>query len=394
MIKKTITSLFTLLLISFSFIHAESLSARPVTGEEIAVEAGNEKFISYSDRLIQTTSNHNFERFKPGFPNYELLTLQDSENPEVQKFREVFLTPRYKKLLAESLDSAVEYRLYVRRELEKEGVPKELEYLPVVESYYKTTARSKSGALGMWQFMSNSVRPYLKLTEYVDERLDPWKETYAAIKKLQENYRTFSDWNLAIGAYNCGAGAMAKAVKNAEISDFWFIMEKELVPLQTRQYVPKLIAISDLLINYEYYEIDIPYLEKEYEEYCLKQDPDFDYLKVNNAYMLSTLAKNMRIDESILKDLNPSFFKGYTPPYIESEIRIPFGTLETATEALSKIDPINIPFKYKVVSGDTLWGISRKYNVTVKEICDLNGINENTVLSIGKILYIPSKLPR
>lgn len=385
MIKKAlqISALFFIALIPLS----AEISFSGTLGQDAVLEGAGKK-------LLGAGTNHLLQRFESGLPQYRLLTLEGSDRPEVEKFRNLFLTPRYKKLLSECLDTAAEYRLFVRRELEKAGLPEELEYLPVVESYYKTTARSSSGALGMWQFMSNSVKPYLKLTEYVDERLDPWKETEAAIKKLAENYKTFGDWNLAIGAYNCGAGAMAKALNNSEVKDYWYLVDNGLIPEQTKNYVPKLIAIADLLINHEYYGIDIPYLEEEYRQYVNNSDPDFDYLTVDNAYMLSTLAKGMRIDESILKELNPSFLKGYTPPYTESKIRIPYGTLEIAEEALSKIDPINIPFKYKVVSGDTLWGISRKYNVTVKEICDLNGINENTILSIGKILYIPSKLPR
>lgn len=337
---------------------------------------------------------HLIQRFEPGFPKYNLLTLDGTMEIETGKFRDLFLSPRYFKLLTETLDSALEYRLYIRKELDKAQVPGEIEYLPVVESYYRTKARSSSGALGMWQFMSNSVKPYLKLTEYVDERLDPWKETYAAIKKLQENYNRFKDWNLAIAAYNCGAGALSKAITNSGYNNYWYLSDNSFIPEQTRLYNPKLIAISDLIINHEYYEVNLPDLKNEYEEYCNKTNEDFEYITVDNAYRLSDLAKKMRVDESILKDLNPSFLKGYTPPNTKSEIRIPYGTKRSAEEALSKIDPINIPFKYTIQSGDTLWGISRKYNVTLKEICDLNGIKEDSVLSIGKILYIPSKLPR
>ena len=99
----------------------------------------------------------------------------------------------------------------------------------------------------------------------------------------------------------------------------------------------------------------------------------------------------MRIDADIMLYLNPSFIEGYTHPTKESVIRLPAGTLESAETALQTIQPLEIPFKYKVVKGDTLWGISRKYKVSVKSICELNNIKENAVLSIGKILYIPPK---
>ena len=85
----------------------------------------------------------------------------------------------------------------------------------------------------------------------------------------------------------------------------------------------------------------------------------------------------MRIDEDLMKQLNPSFIRGFTHPSLESQIRLPLGTKETALTAISKIKPMDFPLKYKVVSGDSLWSISRRYGTTVKAICELNDIKEN-----------------
>ena len=319
------------------------------------------------------------------------LTLPMPERAEIERFRKQYLDPKWTLVLYNALENAIDYRLYVRKALESEGLPPELEYLPVVESNYKTNAKSRSGALGLWQFMSNSVKPFLTLNDYVDERLDPWKETDAAIKKLKENYALFGDWLLAIGAYNCGAGAMSRALAKAEEKSFWYLCDKNLIPSQTQLYVPKLLAIADLATNCDFFEIDIPSHEEEYQALYNETNAVFDYITVNKAYSLTTLAQNMRIDTTELKRLNPSFILGFTHPSAKSSIRLPAGTQVIAQTALESMEPIDFPIKYTVVSGDSLWSISRRYGCTVSQICELNGIQENAILKIGKILYIPSK---
>lgn len=321
----------------------------------------------------------------------KVLTLPDSDRPEVERFRQMYLEKIGTKQLYDAIENALNYRLYVRYSLEEKNLPPELEYLPVVESNYKIYAKSKSGAIGLWQFMENSVKPFLTLNDYVDERYDPWKSTDAALKKLLDNYNYFNDWLIAIGAYNCGTGAMSKALAKSPVKNFWYLAEHKYIPTQTALYVPKLIAIADLAINSEYYGIELPNHNEEYEMLHNEKYGLFDYVTVNKAYSLSQLAQEMRIDESLIKQLNPSYTKGFTHPSNESKIRLPLGMEKTALSALAKIKPIDFPVKYKVVSGDSLWSISRKYGTTVKAICELNGIDENDILRIGKILYIPSK---
>ena len=322
------------------------------------------------------------------------LTLPLPERDEIERFRKQYLDPKWTQVLYNALENAIDYRLYVRKALADAELPLELEYLPIVESNYKTNAKSKSGALGLWQFMANSVKPFLTLNDYVDERLDPWKETDAALKKLKENYNIFGDWLIAIGAYNCGAGAMTRALAKLSKDDeksFWTLCDKNLIPSQTQLYVPKLLAIADLATNTEYYGIDIPLHEEEYEVLYNERNAVFDYVTVNKAYSIATLAQNMRIDQAELKRLNPSFILGFTHPSASSTIRLPAGTELLARSTLETMEPIDFPIKYTVVAGDSLWSISRRYGCTVSQICELNGIKEEAILKIGKILYIPSK---
>ena len=321
----------------------------------------------------------------PGIPD-EIL-----QRPDVEKFRQQYLSEKWSKLLYQYLEDAMEYRLYVRKAIQEKEMPAILEYLPVVESNYKTNAKSRSGAIGMWQFMANSVWPFLTLNDFVDERLDPWKSTEGALKKLNDNYNYFQDWLLAIAAYNCGVGAMTKCLKKAQEKNYWYLVDHNLLPSQTAHYVPKLLAIADLAMNSKYYGIELPDHEQEFKELINERDGNFDYLEVNKAYSITQLAQEMRIDEDSLKHLNPSFILGMTHPTKKSQIRLPLGMKEPAQEAIKKLTPIEFPFKYTVVAGDSLWSISRRYGVTIQAICDLNNIKENAILKIGKVLYIPKK---
>lgn len=338
----------------------------------------NENEESSSQKIIQ--------KIPLSFVTEEMLA-----RPEVEKFRRQYLNEKWLKHLYNVLESAMEYRLFVRKSVQDKNLPEILEYLPVVESNYKTSAKSKSGAIGMWQFMANSVYPFLVLDDFVDERLDPWKSTEAALKKLTENYNYFNDWLIAIAAYNCGVGAMNKILRKAEKKDFWYLVDKKLLPQQTADYVPKLIAIADLAINSEYYQIDLPNHNEEYEMLINEKNGDFDYIIVEKAYSLKQLASEMRMDYETLKKLNPSFVRGMTYPVKKSEIRLPLGMKKSAEDAIAKLIPIDFPFKYTVEKGDSLWSISRKYKVSIQSICDLNDIRENDILRIGKILYIPAK---
>lgn len=322
---------------------------------------------------------------------YKPLPFEGMDHPEVERFRQRYLSPKWTKLLHDCLENAMEYRLFVRQAITEKGMPEILEYLPVVESNYKTAAKSKSGAIGMWQFMANSVYPFLTLNDYVDQRLDPWASTDAALKKLTDNYNYFGDWLIAIAAYNCGVGAMNRVLKKSEKKDFWYLVDNKLLPKQTAEYIPKLLVIADLAINAEYYQIDLPHHNEEFELLENEKNGHFDYISVSKAYSLTALANNLRMDTKTIKHLNPSYTMGFTHPSKESKIRLPLGMKSAAEEAIKQIEPIDFPIKYKVVSGDSLWSISRRYKTTVDAICELNNIKENAILKIGKILYIPSK---
>lgn len=384
-IKIVFFQIFSIILFSAFLFPQENLEKEELQTEKLS----NLSSIEKEDFDEKNSDDENIIEEKT--EKQKKITIPFSENPQVEKFRKLYLSPSWQSILQNDLENAMEYRLYVRKSLQERNMPFYLEYLPIVESNYKTTAKSKSGAIGMWQFMENSVKPFLVLDDFIDERLDPWKSTEAALSKLTDNYNYFGDWLLAIAAYNCGAGAMQKAIIKSGSKDFWYLAENNYISKQTAQYIPKLFAIADIAENSDFYDVDLPSHENEFNLLYNEKNGIFDYITVDKAYSLEQLALELRLEKSTIKHLNPSFVRGITHPTKKSQIRLPLGMEESAKSALKNLTPIEYPFKYKVVSGDSLWAISRKYNVSIQSICELNNIKENDILKIGKILYIPSK---
>ncbi len=307
---------------------------------------------------------------------------------QIQKYIAQYTTSFGKQQLYDILDNGELYRLYVRQELKKRGMPSALEYLPVVESEYKPMAVSRSGAKGLWQFMDNSIEGLLKKNDFIDERYDPWKSTDAALKKLQDNYRQFKDWPLAIAAYNCGAGAMEKILSKAKVKTFWFIAENGLLRDQSVQYVPKLLAIAELSDNAGTYKIELPKITTS------SRYADFDYITTNTQIPLDLLSSELKMEPSILKKLNSALLTASTPPDEKYELRLPSGMKKSAEIAIAEIakqaaqttqpaQTIHI-----VQKGETLWSISKKYGVSVREIQNKNNLKEGSPLETGKKLYI------
>lgn len=320
---------------------------------------------------------------EPQRPPRKELDIHTPEHIHIQKYLDEYQRPFGTKWLTAVLETGAPYRMYARQQLALSNMPASLEYLPVVESEYKVTAKSRSGALGIWQFMENSIHPFLEKDQWVDERLDPWKSTDAAIKKLQDNYNMFGDWTLALAAYNYGAGGLRRTIKAAGgVDNFWDLADRGLLVNQTTMYVPKFLAVAEIVTNQEHYGLEFP----EVSEADLIR---WDEVTTKRSVPLQMLAKEMNIDVSILKFLNPALILGRTPPAREYTLRVPLGTGTEAQQAISTMVLPSYEHTYKVVKGDTLWGISRRYGLTVTDLCDANNIEENAILPIGKTLYIP-----
>ncbi len=350
------------------------------------------------DQLIKSGDQENSEDMieeisaLPTVPRKE-LEIWGADHPMAVKYREKFLTGQNKKWLIEALERSVMYRPYIIEQLQEKGLPLLLQYLPIVESYYNVYAVSYAGATGIWQFMTNSMGSKLSKNTWYDERRDPWKSTDAALDKLFYNYEHFGDWALGIAAYNCGTGAMNKVIKSNEGKDFWYLAENGKLKQQTAQYVPKLLAIADIIENAEYYGA-----EDIAEAAALIGDEPadhFDYFTTNNMYSIEQIAKITETDASLLRTLNPALLRSCTPARYTYAFRLPAGTIteertpEFIAKSLKDLGTPDDAIIYTVQEGDTLWGLSRKYKLSVQDLCDTNNIKENGVLRIKQQLIIP-----
>ncbi len=266
----------------------------------------------------------------------------------------------------------------------EEAVPLELAYLPLVESHFLPAARSSAGALGLWQFIPSTARAAgLRVDWWVDERLDPERATRAAARHLRELHERFGDWELALAAYNAGAGGVSRAIGERGSADFWELAGARRLRAETRRYVPKFYAALTLVRDPEGYGLAL-------------EDPDpgppWETLWVEEPVDLGTVARLSGTSLRTLRALNPSLKRGCTPP---GESRYPL-RLEVGSGAAVAQGLADLPaerrlnfLRHRVRSGDTLWGIARRYGTHHRAIAELNEIGEVRSLRPGRELVVP-----
>jgi membrane-bound lytic murein transglycosylase D len=188
--------------------------------------------------------------------------------------------------------------------INEKALPAELKYLAIIESSLKPHARSRVGAVGLWQFMRATGRMYgLTINNVVDERKDPEKSTEAALNYLSDLYDRFDDWTLALAAYNCGPGNVNKAMRKSGGKDYWSI--RNYLPRETRNYVPKFIAMAYLMNYYMDHQIEPDY-------------PEELFTKTRKAVTLNKLSfqeisHNTGLEMDVISWYNPSYVGHYIP---------------------------------------------------------------------------------
>ena len=274
------------------------------------------------------------------------------------------------------------YIAFIRKSIDARGLPHELAFLPVIESSYLSTAVSRSGAVGLWQFMKNSISPFgIRVDDWVDERKDFWKATDGALRKLEENYRYFQDWPLALAAYNAGLGAVQRAVRAGGTKDYWALSEKKLLKTETIQYVPKFLAVSAILSQAGRYGIDLGWPE----------DPEWTRVAAERTVDLDLLAEKAVVDAGRLKAANQELYYGVTPPGKVHHLKVPASDAESVAAILARKDINLIQYYYHTVrSGDTLSALARHYGVSVDHIAQSNPGIEPRYLKLGARIRVPA----
>ncbi len=276
------------------------------------------------------------------------------------------------------------YKDWIVSELHKAGLPEDLVWLPIVESWFMPQALSRARALGIWQFIRTTGLNYdLGQDKFVDERRDPYKSTTAAIKYLDYLHGFFGDWTTALAAYNCGEGYVQRIINSQNISyldNFWDLFQR--LPFQTARYVPRFIAVVLIIRNPEKYGMTLP------EPYPPLQ---FETVQVHFPAKLSAFAAAIGLEASELEFLNPELRYQSTPdkPY---DLRVPIGSGDRLTAALSTL-PKYIPPEYatyRVKSGETLSSIAHKFGTSIQSLQKINNLR-GTLLRIGQTLRIPTR---
>jgi membrane-bound lytic murein transglycosylase D len=230
--------------------------------------------------------------------------------------------------------------------------------------------------------MRNSIAPFdMKVNDWVDERRDFWKSTQGALKKLDENYRYFGDWPLALAAYNAGLGAVEKTMKSSGVKDYWVLSEKNLLKKETIQYVPKFLAAAHILSNPRPYGLEPLWTE----------DPGWTRVAVGRQADLRLLAKEAGVDLNELFRANRELVYNITPPGKGYYLKVKAVDAEKVSAVFAKNDlPLVNYYIHAIGSGDTLLALALHYGVTVDQILELNPGTQAHYLRIGAKLMIPA----
>jgi membrane-bound lytic murein transglycosylase D len=272
------------------------------------------------------------------------------------------------------------YREMILRIFKEEGVPQDLIYLAQAESGFKPMALSKARARGMWQFMASRGVGYgLRRTLWVDDRQDPEKATRAAARHLKDLYNQFGDWYLAMAAYNSGPGNVQQAVRRTGYADFWELYKRDVLPAETKNYVPIILAMTIMSKNPAQYGLD-----------AIEPDPpmQYDVVRVNYPVDLRLAAECVDTPVEQLIDLNPSLLRRTTPKDQAYDLRLPMGSKEKFETAIAKIPTEKrVVWKYyKIQPGDTLAGIARKFRITERALLQANNLQAADIKTESKLV--------
>ena len=365
------------------------------TGGSIFDDVVNDEIISASvedpptksavDALLERTRNLlGLKRDKSDDLWTELrdgLDLSGYEHPRVDA--QLAWYAKNQRYLDRVTTRALPYMYFILREVQDRGIPTEIALLPVVESAFQPFAFSSGRAAGIWQFIPETGKRYgLKLNWWYDGRRDIYASTHAALDYLEYLHKHFKgDWLLALAAYNSGEGTVGRAMKRArkegKPANFWALD----LPKETRDYVPKLLAISALIAEPEYYKLKlnpIPY------------SPYFRKVKTHGQIDLAKAAELADITIAELYQLNPAFNRWATPPEGPHYLLVPIENANLFRQNIASYQPDErVQWKRHIVKNNqSLNQIARENGTTTEIIKRINKLTSNKVAA-GKNLVIP-----
>jgi len=292
-------------------------------------------------------------------------------------------TPRGHNTLLHSFQRGGRYKAMIQRVMAEEGVPQDLIYLAVAESGFNPRAmNAKSHAGGMWQFMPNDKFYGLARTAYVDERFDPEKSTRAYARYMKFIYNQLGDWYLSMAAYDHGTGNIQHAVQRTGYADFWELYKRNNLPVETKNYVPEILAAIIIANNPTQYGFD---------EVTLDPPVLTDTVTINYSVDLRLVSDIVDAPVDELTALNPSMLRTVTPPDASFDLHLPAGTAALYEQRIATIpEAKRTSWRYhRVGADDTLASVAHQLHVSLPELADANQLRETDALQGVEALVVP-----
>ncbi len=308
-----------------------------------------------------------------------------SVNDAVLGYIHFFSGTRGHRTLTYGMARSGRYRPMIQRVLDEEGVPQELIHLAQAESGFMPRAISRKKAGGMWQFMAKRGSEYgLIRTPHSDDRMDPEKATRAAAKHLHDLYREFGDWYLAIAAYNCGPGVVEKAVERTGYADFWELRSRGVLPAETTNYVPIILAMTIMEKNAAEYGLDGVQLDPPLE---------YDTIETETPTGLALVADITDTPLAELAVLNPAVLKGVAPA--NYPLHVPKGSARKLIAAIQMVPPGRRDTwrMHRMAAGESAEDIGKRYGASPSAILAANEMRSGEAVE-GDWLLIPASAAR
>ena len=364
--------LLTIFFILFFFIGCQQLEIKEPKSIELDFQEESDqqvlKDITYSDIWEYILQNNNIKN--EVVLTEQILSYMNVHLKDLDKFEEY-------------LNDSYYFMYFVINELEKNNLPIELSILPYIESNYDPFSISSSGAVGMWQFMPRTGRLYdLNKSWWNEDRHDPFKSTEAAVSYLKYLYQRFDkDIYLTLAAYNAGPSLVERRInqnkRKEDDLDFWSLN----LPSQTKNYVPKYLALRELIFNSEEYGLKMP---------KIPYDSVVEKIVIDGQVEILALSEFLEIKPELLYKLNAGYTKWASAPKDKSIFFIPkekYAQFVSQENPFNSINNINW-ITHTVKRGDNLWDLSIKFDTEVNIIKEVNYLN-NDILSINDTLLIP-----
>ena len=308
------------------------------------------------------------------------LVLQEPETPLVIKHVRWYADrPDY---VDRMMSRSSRYLFYIVEEVERRKMPMELALLPFIESAFNPQAFSRAKASGMWQFMPATGKDF-KLTQNVfrDERRDVIQSTEAALDYLQRLYRMFGDWNLALAAYNWGEGNVSKAIRRNQAQGLPTDYLSLKMPDETRNYVPKLMAVKRIIQDPKAYGLTLPTMENHPYFVIVTTERDIDV-------DLAAQFARMTVDE--FKAMNPSFNKPVILGASEPQILLPFGRAESFQENLNAYKGrLSSWTAVRLGQRESVDQLAKRLEMDPNKIREINAIHKGMRIKAGSTIIVP-----